>query len=195
MTLANRITLARIGLIPIFGGLAGAYGRSVAGGRPDEKLRRLAAAAFVFATLTDGLDGFVARQFNQKSRLGTILDPIADKGLMFVALLTLGLGRWNEGFPPWFPAVVIGRESLVVSGYWVLKGRQGRVEVRPSPIGKAATVFQLLSMFAVLLRIRESTVRFLVTTASALTLISGFGYLCDGLEKAARGKLPLTRRS
>jgi cardiolipin synthase (CMP-forming) len=176
MTLANRITLARIGLIPIFGGLAGAYGRSVSDGKPDEKLRQLAAAAFFFATLTDGLDGFIARRFDQKSRLGTILDPIADKGLMLVALITLGLSRWNEGFPAWFPAVVIGREGLVVSGYWALRGRQGRVEVKPSPAGKAATLFQLLSMLAVLLGVRKSTVRLLVTAASALTVASGFGY-------------------
>jgi cardiolipin synthase (CMP-forming) len=188
MTLANRITLARIGLIPIFGGLAGAYGRSVSTGKPDKRLRRLAAAAFLTATLTDGLDGFIARQFNQKSRLGTILDPIADKGLMLVALLTLGSGHWNEGFPAWFPAVVLSREGLVVGGYWALKRRQGRVEVRPSPSGKAATLFQLLSMLAVLLGIRKSTVRFLVTTASALTVTSGFGYLSNAVKNATNAK-------
>jgi cardiolipin synthase (CMP-forming) len=188
MTLANRITLARIGLIPIFGGLAGAYGRSVSTGKPDKRLRRLAAAAFLTATLTDGLDGFIARQFDQKSRLGTILDPIADKGLMLVALLTLGSGHWNEGFPAWFPAVVLSREGLVVGGYWALKRRQGRVEVRPSPSGKAATLFQLLSMLAVLLGIRKSTVRFLVTTASALTVTSGFGYLSNAVKNATNAK-------
>ncbi|MBV9999537.1 MAG: CDP-alcohol phosphatidyltransferase family protein [Verrucomicrobia bacterium] len=184
MTLANRITLARIGLIPLFGGFAGAYSRSVSAGKPDERLRRLATAAFFFATLTDGVDGFVARRFDQKSRLGMILDPIADKGLMLIALLTLGLGRWNEGFPAWFPAVVLGRESLVVSGYWALKERRGGVEVKPSPAGKAATLFQLLSMLAVLLGIRKSTVRLLVTTASALTVASGLGYLYDAWKKA-----------
>jgi cardiolipin synthase (CMP-forming) len=193
MTLANRITLARIGLIPIFGGLAGAYGRSVSAGKPDEKLRRLAATAFFFATLTDGLDGFIARQFDQKSRLGAILDPIADKGLMLVALITLGLSRWNEGFPGWFPAVVIGREGLVVGGYWALSGRQGRVDVKPSPVGKAATFFQLLSMLAVLLGVRKSTVRLLVTAASALTVASGFGYFQDAFvraENATSRKMP-----
>jgi CDP-diacylglycerol--glycerol-3-phosphate 3-phosphatidyltransferase len=186
MTLANRITLARIGLIPIFGGLAEAYGRSVSAGKPDEKLRRLAAAAFFFAILTDGLDGFIARRFDQKSRLGTILDPIADKGLMLAALVTLGLSRWNEGFPAWFPAVVIGREGLVVSGYWALKGRRRRVEVKPSPAGKAATLFELFSMLAVLLGARKSTVRFLVMTASALTVTSGFGYFHNAFRKMPR---------
>jgi CDP-diacylglycerol--glycerol-3-phosphate 3-phosphatidyltransferase len=190
MTLANRITLARIGLIPIFGGLAGAYGRSISAGKPDEKLRRLAAAAFFFAILTDGLDGFIARRFDQKSRLGTILDPIADKGLMLVALITPGLSRWNEGFPAWFPAVVIGREGLVVSGYWALRGRQRRVEVKPSPAGKAATLFELLSMLAVLLGARKSTVRFLVMTASALTVASGFGYFHNAFSEREIPQLP-----
>lgn len=186
MTLANHITLARIGLIPIFGGFASAYGRSMAAGKPDENLRRLAAVAFLCATLTDGLDGYVARRFDQKSRLGTILDPIADKGLMLVALTTLGLSRWNEGFPAWFPAVVIGREGLVTTGYWTLRGLQGRVEVRPSPAGKAATVFQLLSMLAVLLRVPKSAVRTLVMAASALTVASGFGYFRRALKGSKR---------
>jgi CDP-diacylglycerol--glycerol-3-phosphate 3-phosphatidyltransferase len=186
MTLANRITLARIGLIPIFGALAGAYGRSVSAGRPAENLRRLAAATFFLATLTDGLDGYIARRFDQKSRLGTILDPIADKGLMLVALAALGLSRWNEGFPAWFPAVVMGREGLVASGYWALGMRRGGVEVKPSPSGKAATLFQLLSMLAVLLGARKSTVRFLVTTASALTVASGFGYFHNALVRPKR---------
>jgi CDP-diacylglycerol--glycerol-3-phosphate 3-phosphatidyltransferase len=174
--------LARIGLIPIFGALARAYGRSVSAGKPDERLRRLAAATFFVATLTDGLDGLIARQFDQKTRLGTILDPIADKGLMLVALTTLGLSRWSEGFPPWFPAIVIGREGLVGIGYWALRRHRGRVEVKPSPAGKAATLLQLLSMLAVLLRIEKLTVRFLVAIAAALTVGSGFGYFYNALK-------------
>src|SRR5215469_18892516 len=70
MTAANKITLARIGLIPAFVWLAWAYGRSFASGQPEESYRFGAITLFLLAACTDGIDGFVARQFHQESRLG-----------------------------------------------------------------------------------------------------------------------------
>ncbi len=82
MTLANKITIARLCLIPIFGIFAWKYGTSVARGRPAECVRVIAAFVFIIIAAMDVLDGFIARRFNQRSRLGAILDPIADKGLV-----------------------------------------------------------------------------------------------------------------
>ncbi|MGZ5504460.1 MAG: CDP-alcohol phosphatidyltransferase family protein, partial [Chthoniobacterales bacterium] len=82
MTTANKITIVRILLIPAFVTMAIYYGQSVQAGEPAEWMRFTAIAIFLIAAVSDGLDGYVARRYNQRSRLGVILDPIADKGLL-----------------------------------------------------------------------------------------------------------------
>ena len=176
MTDANRITLLRIGVIPVFAALAHRYERSVAAGQPNENLRRLATMAFLMAAITDGLDGYVARRFGQQSRLGALLDPIADKGLMLVALITLGLNRRHKEFPRWFPLVVLGRDALLAGGFGLLNRFGGNVEVKPTLAGKAATALQLLAILWRLLRIRPSGVQYLAGAATLLTVISGIDY-------------------
>ncbi|MFZ4717045.1 MAG: CDP-alcohol phosphatidyltransferase family protein, partial [Chthoniobacterales bacterium] len=94
MTLPNQITIARILMIPVFVVLAIYYGKTVASGHPDEHLRMATIAVFLAAALSDGIDGWLARRFHLKSRLGAILDPIADKGLMLTAIITLSVTRW-----------------------------------------------------------------------------------------------------
>ena len=183
MTTANKITLARIGLIPAFASLAWAYGRSFAEGKPVESYRFGALAIFLAAACTDGVDGFVARRFNQRSRLGSILDPIADKGLMSAALVVLATSGWPIGLPFWFACVVIGRDLCLGTGFALLARSVERVEIRPSIAGKLATLFQLASITWVLLRIP----RFLLTLvgiATLLTIISGTGYALDGIRQA-----------
>src|SRR6201985_3378452 len=96
MTAANKITLVRIGLIPGFVWLAWAYGRSSAGANQEKSYVFGAIAIFILAACTDGIDGFVARQFHQESRLGAILDPIADKGLVAAGL---GVRACSGGAP------------------------------------------------------------------------------------------------
>src|SRR5260370_25849506 len=65
----------------------------------------------------DGVDGFIARRFNQRSRLGAFLDPIADKGLVITAIVVLALSNRSKGFPIWFPIAVIGRDAVLVIGF------------------------------------------------------------------------------
>ena len=89
MNLANWITISRILLIPVFVGLALYYGKSAAAGQPVEAYRIAAVAVFLVACVSDFVDGWVARHFNQQTRLGSRLDPIADKGLVLAALITL----------------------------------------------------------------------------------------------------------
>jgi len=92
MTTANKITLARIFMIPLFVMMAVYYGRSVARGQPLEWQRITAILIFIAAAASDGVDGYIARHYNQRSKLGEILDPIADKGL----LLNLGLAYMKQ---------------------------------------------------------------------------------------------------
>src|SRR3982751_333420 len=96
MTTANKITIVRILLIPAFVTMAIYYGQSVQAGTPQEWQRFTAIALFLIAAVSDGLDGFVARRFNQRSTLGGILDPIADKGLLLSGIITLSIRTWSE---------------------------------------------------------------------------------------------------
>lgn len=183
MTLANKITILRIALIPVFACFAWWYGRTAAEGQPQEWMRIGAAGVFLFAATTDGLDGFIARHFNQRSQLGSILDPVADKGLVLVAIVILSLGDWTDGFPLWFPLIVIGREALLFLGFVALTRTIGRVPIRPSWIGKGATACQILAILWVVLRVTELSSIYCVILATVLTVASGMGYILDGIHQ------------
>jgi len=99
MTLANQLTITRILLIPVFVFLSISYGQSLDAGAPLEWQRVAAILVFILAAATDGLDGYIARHWNQRSRLGSVLDPIADKGLLLTAIVTLSFSNWNLAFP------------------------------------------------------------------------------------------------
>src|SRR5438445_1376135 len=126
MTTANKITIVRILMIPAFVTMAIYYGQSIQRGTPAEWERFTAIAIFLAAALSDGLDGFVARHYNQRSSLGMILDPIADKGLLLSGIITLSISNWSPGdpsagrFPAWFPVLVITRDIVIVVGSAVL---------------------------------------------------------------------------
>ena len=179
MTLPNKITLTRILLIPVFVLFAVYYGRSVENGAPVEWQRLAAIAVFILAAATDGVDGWVARHWGQRSRLGAVLDPIADKGLLLTAIVTLSLSKWTYAFPLWFPVLVIARDVVIVTGCLVLKHLDGHLEVRPSFWGKAATAFQMVALAWVMLQLPYSL--YSVYAAGFFTLISGVGYLFDGI--------------
>lgn len=102
---------------------------------------------FVIAGLSDALDGFLAKRYGWVSRLGSILDPIADKLLMVCAYLTLG---WLALLPLWLVAAVIARDLIIVGGAVYYQLRIARVEMAPTLISKANTLFQILLVFMVL---------------------------------------------
>jgi cardiolipin synthase (CMP-forming) len=180
MTLANQITLARILLIPVFVVFAVYYSASVRGGVPEEWLRWCAVAAFVIAAASDGLDGWIARRFNQRSALGVVLDPIADKGLLLTAIITLSLYPWTVSLPLWFPILVIARDIVILVGCGLLKFLTGDVEVRPSILGKIATALQMAVVAWILLQIPAE--HWVVWVAGLFTLLSGIGYTWRGVN-------------
>src|SRR6184192_4974124 len=96
MTTANKITVVRILMIPSFVTMAIYYGQSIQHGAPLEWERFTAIAIFLIASLSDGVDGYVARRYNQRSSLGVVLDPIADKGLLLSAIISLSISNWSE---------------------------------------------------------------------------------------------------
>src|SRR3979490_2929866 len=149
MTTANKITVARILMIPAFVTMAIYYGQSIQRGAALEWQRFTAIAIFLIAAVSDGLDGYIARRYKQRSELGAILDPIADKGLLLSGIITLSISNWSDvdpnygKFPAWFPVLVITRDAGIVVGAAVLHVLNGKVHVRPSWTGKVATVLQM----------------------------------------------------
>ena len=84
-------------------------------GRDKEDWQRWTAVAiFVIAAASDGIDGYIARHYNQRSKLGLILDPIADKGLLLAGIITLSFSNWAYEFPLWFPVLVVTRDIVAV---------------------------------------------------------------------------------
>ena len=96
---------------------------------------------FAFAGLSDAADGFLAKRFGFATRLGRILDPIADKALMLAAFVTLAL---LEDVPAWLAAVVIGRDVLIVLALFVGMSVQAPLSIQPSPLGKLCAAMQVL---------------------------------------------------
>lgn len=180
MTLANQITLVRILLIPVFAVFAIYYAESVRSEAPVAWLRWWAVGVFVVAAASDALDGWVARRFNQRSALGVVLDPLADKGLLLTAIIVLSLFPWTVGLPLWFPVLVIARDMVILVGCGLLKFFTGNVEVRPSMFGKIATALQMLAVAWVLLQIPQE--QWAVWAAGFFTLLSGLGYIWRGMK-------------
>lgn len=205
MTTANKITVTRIALIPLFVMMTIYYGKTVQRAAPREWERLLAIGIFICAAASDGIDGYVARRWNQRSALGVVLDPIADKGLLLAAIITLSFSNWSYEFPLWFPVLVIARDAVILTGTGVLHFLIGEAQVRPSWMGKAATAFQMVAITAVLLQFRFMEQPFgiipfagqsmagisildaLVGVAGIFTLVSGFGYVMDGIRQLQAG--------
>jgi CDP-diacylglycerol--glycerol-3-phosphate 3-phosphatidyltransferase len=180
MTLPNQITIGRILLIPVFVLLAVYYGQSVALGEPNEKLRIAVIIVFLTAALSDAIDGWLARHYNLKSQLGAILDPIADKGLMLTAMITLSVSNWDRSLPLWFPVLVIARDTMILTGCMIIRFLNGYLDVHPNMMGKMTTFFQLLTIATVLLQWRYYI--FVVEIAGVITLLSGVVYMIDGVR-------------
>lgn len=185
MTLPNKITLVRILLIPVFVLMAVYYGSSVSDGHPDERFRYASIAFFLAAALSDGLDGWLARRFRLKSALGAVLDPIADKGLMLTAIVTLSVAGWPHRLPLWYPVLVISRDAIILTGCGILYFLNGNLEVRPSLLGKASTFLQMAAVAVVMFQ--WGWYAPIVWVSGAATFLSGVGYVTDGIRLLQAG--------
>lgn len=168
MNIANSLTILRIFLIPLF--VFVLLNRIPYGDY-------LAALVFIAAALTDSLDGYLARKLHQVTKLGIILDPLADKLLITAALISLvELGA----MPGWIAIVILGRE-FAVSGLRAVKAEEGII-IPASKMGKTKTVVQVI---AVLLLILQSSYQHIISLplgewamyiAVIITVVSGIEY-------------------
>ncbi|HHG74108.1 MAG TPA: CDP-diacylglycerol--glycerol-3-phosphate 3-phosphatidyltransferase [Persephonella sp.] len=175
MGLANQLTILRIFLIPIFVILIG-YNKPL-----------YALIVFIVAGLTDALDGFIARKFNQITTLGKILDPIADKALLVSGFIFIYSSDLPVKFPYWYVVIVISRDIYILLGSALIYFMKGYIDVRPSVFGKATTFFQILSVVAVLVAnityIPQDFVDWIIYTASFFTVLSTITYTYDGFQQ------------
>jgi CDP-diacylglycerol--glycerol-3-phosphate 3-phosphatidyltransferase len=177
MTTANKITILRILLIPFF--VVEVLYYTKAG---NEVHRLLAIISFALAAICDGVDGYVARRFNQRSELGAILDPLADKLLLVSGIVVLSFDHapYLESVPLWLTGTIMGRDVLILIGILLIQFMVGKVKVRPRVVGKIATVLQMVVVLWIMLKWRESWLRGLTLVTAICTGISGLFYVWDG---------------
>lgn len=183
MTRANQVTIARILLIPVYIGCAAYYARSVLAGEAVEAYRWAAIVVFTVAAASDGLDGYLARHYNQHSRLGRLLDPLADKGLLLSGIITLSVTPWPWQFPLWFPLLVVSRDVLCIAAAFLIHHVTGRVDVCPHWTGKLATFFQMCAIGWVMLGLNMPHPMVPTVLAGIFTFASGMVYLKEGIRQ------------
>src|SRR2546430_14437035 len=194
MTIANKITVARILMIPAFVTMAIYYGKSIQRGSPLEWQRFTAIASFLSAAVSDGLDGYIARRYKQRSALGAILDQIRDKGLLLSGIITWSISNWSKvdpdygRFPAWFPVLVITGDAVILVGAGILHYFIGdKMRVKPVWTGKVATVCQMCAIGWVMLQLRFLPLVFVVAVAGIFTLVPGIVYVMDGVRQLQAG--------
>lgn len=169
MNWANRITILRIVMVPLFIAAILYHRLGVAMG------------LFVIAAITDALDGYIARVRKEKTRLGAIMDPIADKLLIVSAYICLsivtGLPEYLK-MPLYVPVIVISRDALILLGALIIYLNNGKLDIKPTIIGKATTLFQMLTIVSVLAQFVYSS--WLWNVMVVLTVISGLDYIRIG---------------
>lgn len=168
MTLANKITITRIVLIPVFviGLLQGA--------------RLWPLAIFLLSALTDALDGAVARRRGERTVLGSYLDPVADKLLLVSTYLTLVHLSY---LPMWMFVVVFSRDLLIVIGWSIIYILTQNATISPRWTGKATTLTQMAAVIAVLVPGLAPVAPYALWTMVAVTTVSTVDYVWLGARR------------
>jgi cardiolipin synthase (CMP-forming) len=177
LTIPNLITLTRILLTPLFiiFLIEGRY--------------RQALVVFILAGLSDLADGLIARWWQQKSRLGSYLDPLADKLLMSTSFVTLSISRL---IPSWLTVMVISRDVILGLGSLILRLTDYPLVIKPSLAGKWTTTMQLFTVGLVLLakaklwHLPPGYLSGCFYITGGLTALSGVHYIYGGLKLVSR---------
>lgn len=175
MNIPNTITLIRILLIPLLVIFL------------IEGNTNYAFTIFIVAGASDALDGFIARLFNQKTRLGAFIDPIADKLLLNTSYITLAILHM---LPPWLAVLVVSRDIIILGGIGILFYNKKSIEFKPTFISKITTCLQLATIIYLLgqkiikpLLFLEA---YLIILTALFTLASWLQYIHIGLKLQGR---------
>ncbi len=191
----NRISVARLLFVPPF--------VAVLLNLQDWSWARYAALGIiVLMGLSDFIDGQLARRLDERTRLGALLDPLADKVLIISAVICLSFESVAEAFvlPNWLVVAVVGKDLWVIMGFFVVYLVTDRFRVHPEAFGKAATACQLLLVVTVLLVPELNAVRdglgntlatWLCYIVVGLSIASIIGYTRIGLHYVHTEQKPL----
>lgn len=171
VSIPNIITFVRIIIIPVF--VTALIYR-----RYDYAL-----LLFIVASVSDALDGLMARVARQKTELGAFLDPLADKSLLVTSFILFSVYGW---VPTWLTITVISRDVIVTLGWLLLYLTSHSIKVEPSLIGKAAIASQLILIAYTLLSINFNNIprpdNWMFWIVALLTTTSGLQYIYSGLK-------------
>lgn len=175
LNVANFLTISRVIAIPFFI-VALSY-----------KHNGIALAIFVACGLTDGLDGFIARTYHQRTKIGAFLDPLADKLLLTSSFITLSILDLANKLPFWLIVTVISRDIIISVGIAVLFMLGTTLQVAPTKAGKLTTFLQITLISVVLLlnyigTSRPNIILPLCWLTFVVTVISGLGYVYQGIQ-------------
>jgi cardiolipin synthase len=172
VTIPNLITILRFLLVPgvVFALLTGNLGWAFAG--------------FVVAGVSDGIDGFIARQFNQRTELGAYMDPMADKLLLVSVFVVLG---FMDELPLWLVIAAVSRDALIVCAVLLSTVMGNPVEMKPLFVSKANTAIQIVLAGTVLAELAFGTAfgharLLLIYFCGILTVASTAAYLVGWLK-------------
>ena len=180
MNLPNKLTILRVIMIPFF------VAALLYDGGANQNMRYVAAALFIIASLTDMLDGKIARKYNLVTNFGKFMDPLADKLLVCSALICLiELGQ----LPAWVVIIIISRE-FIISGFRLVAADNG-VVIAASYWGKFKTTFQMIGVVLLIFNIPalSTLTTIIVWIALALTVISLVDYIVKNAGVLTEGKM------
>ena len=180
MNLPNKLTILRVIMIPFF------VAALMVDGGTNQTMRYVAAAIFIIASLTDMLDGKIARKYNLVTNFGKFMDPLADKLLVCSALICMiELGQ----LPAWMVIIIISRE-FIISGFRLVAADNG-VVIAASFWGKFKTVFQMVGVVLLILNIEALSVitSLVIWIALILTVVSLVDYIVKNIGVLTEGSM------
>lgn len=146
----------------------------------------LALLLFFIAGVSDGLDGFLAKHYDWSSRLGALLDPLADKLLLVTSYAAL---TWINLLPPWLLVLVVSRDVVIVAGAIAYNFRIERLEARPTLISKLNTLLQILLVLLVIVQqvspwVDTRWIQALIYAVTVSVVWSGLDYVVTWSRRA-----------
>ena len=180
MNLPNKLTILRVIMIPFF------VAALLYDGGANQNMRYVAAALFIIASLTDMLDGKIARKYNLVTNFGKFMDPLADKLLVCSALICM---IEHRELPAWMVIIIISRE-FIISGFRLVASDNG-VVIAASYWGKFKTTYQMIGVVLLIFNIPalSTLTTIIVWIALALTVISLVDYIVKNAGVLTEGKM------
>ena len=177
LTLANKVTVGRIVIVPLFIATVLYYSPQ------RDHLRMVSLVLFLVATISDVIDGYIARRFYQKTLAGAILDPLADKLLLisaFFCLYIVGVYFPLFRFPMWFVVTIISRDVILLLGSLIIQSTTGKLKIEANRWGKSAAFFQVLCVLGMIIQWPMTVYLWPLTVV--VTIISGLIYIREGIK-------------